>query len=952
MPESAPTSISPSPSPPDAGRVVLRTLGAFVLSGAQDPDRDRALAELNARPRALAVLLRLALADGPVSRDLLTEEFWGDRDPDRARHSLADALSAIRRAFGRECISLRSPQLAFRPEVRMTVDAEEFVRAADTGRVADALALYRGDFLDGVFIDRAPRFDQWAMHRRFALRERFVRLAAAECRRQAAAGANEAAAALALQWQAVSPDDPAATRALLDALAAPGSATAVRRALDAWGEYVRRLAATDDEPDAELAAHAAALHARYAAMPPATAELPALPPRRTPSPPDQGAGGTRRSDAGDAPTAPRPEERPAGGPSGRWLAGSIGGVAAIAVLGMTMLGRSGPEVPPWIVVTEVEAAGVDSATLDAFALAARTALESDGGVFALPETRAMELAQLSAPDAQRLDVALADAVARRSGATAIVVPVLMQSGGRLRSAMRIIEPGGGAQVVQGPDVSRDSLLTSLDGLIARVRPRLPGRRRGRNDPLPDVATHSLQALTAFAAGRRAWLERRPGGALDAMRNAIAFDSGFAMAHLSLGEYLYTLNRPAEGEAALRRALALRDRLPPRERLTVEASVAHQHAEYPAAIAAYEGWLRRHPEDRVIRSRLAYSFMMAKRAPESAREWRRVLADDSLDADAWIDLAKVLGHSTATLDSAAVAMQRGLALAPSRLNDVFVVQGFGNILVLSGRSDSAAAVFRLLTTRDSSLAGRGHRWLGMLALWDGQPARAAAILHRALALQDREPLSALRTRWLLAIAHDMLGAAADGARNLDAMLALSASPEVGEPRVLWYTGALLARAGRVADARTVLQRLQQRMVAASLSHRAAERMLRAEIAGAVGQVREALAYAREGLAAGRLDPTLEGAGLAYRRAGMADSARRLLEALSAQQPSFGWEGSVLHRFSGLALAAIRTSAGDSVGARRERSVLVTRVPRREPSFDAWARRAGFLGLRETPSSAAP
>jgi len=197
-----------------------------------------------------------------------------------------------------------------------------------------------------------------------------------------------------------------------------------------------------------------------------------------------------------------------------------------------------------------------------------------------------------------------------------------------------------------------------------------------------------------------------------------------------------------------------------------------------------------------------------------------------------------------------------------------------------------------------------------------------------------------------------GAAADGARNLDAMLALSASPEVGEPRVLWYTGALLARAGRVADARTVLQRLQQRMVAASLSHRAAERMLRAEIAGAVGQVREALAYAREGLAAGRLDPTLEGAGLAYRRAGMADSARRLLEALSAQQPSFGWEGSVLHRFSGLALAAIRTSAGDSVGARRERSVLVTRVPRREPSFDAWARRAGFLGLRETPSAGAP
>ncbi|MCU0623804.1 MAG: hypothetical protein MUF53_08055, partial [Gemmatimonadaceae bacterium] len=284
-----PSSVLPTP-PPDAGPLALRTLGALALTGDVDAERAAAVADLNARPRAMAVLLRLAMADGPVSRELLTEELWGDRDPERARHSLADALSAIRRAFGRDSVSQRSPQLAFRPEARLVVDAVEFQRAVGAGRDADALALYRGDFLEGVFIDRAPRFDQWAMQRRFALREQFVGLAARECRRLAAAGAHEAVAVLALRWQAAAPDDPAPTRAWLDALAAPGTASALRRALDAWGEHVRALAREDETPDDALVDFVGTLQARYDAMPPVSAPAqPPLPPRRTP-PPATGTG--------------------------------------------------------------------------------------------------------------------------------------------------------------------------------------------------------------------------------------------------------------------------------------------------------------------------------------------------------------------------------------------------------------------------------------------------------------------------------------------------------------------------------------------------------------------------------------------------------------------------------------------------------------------------------------
>lgn len=930
--------------------MALRTLGALTLSGAADPERSAAIGELNARPRALAVLLRLAMADGPVSRDLLTEEFWGDRDPERARHSLADALSAIRRAFGRESVSQRSPQLVFRPETRLIVDAVEFSRAIQAKRDGDALALYRGDFLDGVFIDRAPRFDQWAMQRRFSLREQFVESAEREYRRLAAAGAHDAAVAVALRWQAAAPDEPASTRAWLESMVASGTASALRRGLEAWGEHVRRLAADDETPDDALAAYAADLKRRYEALPAAPAIAPTpLPPRQTPPPGGQvaapdglGPGATPRAAAG----AVIPRRR------GPWLAIAAVTAVVVAVVATLATRRDADRPPPWIVVADVETAGVDSTTLGAFALATRTALESDGRVFVLPDSRALELARLSSPEAARVDAALADVVARRSGATAIVVPVLMQSGQRLRSALRIVEPGLGAQVVQGPDVSRDSLLHSLDGLIAQARSRIPGRSRKGREPLPDVATPSLAALSAYASGLRASKEQRIGEGVTLLREAIAIDSTFAIAHAALGQFLYLLNQPAAGESAFVRAMAMRSRVPVRDRMTIEASRAYAHAEYDSAASTYDRWLRQHPEDRVVRSRLALAYMMAGRDAESAREHRRVLADDSLDADAWIDLAKVLGHTAQTRDSAAMAMQRGLALVPTRLTDVFTIQSFGSILVLSGRADSAAAVFRLLTTRDSSLAGRGHRWLGMLALWEGQPLKAVTELERAVALQGREPLSALRTRWLAATAYEMRGDTLGTARNLDAMLALTAMPRAAEPRILWYAGALLARAGRVGDARLVLSRLQQRMVRDIRTHRSAELMLQAEIAGASGQPREAVALARQAFELDAMPLTAEGGALAFLRAGLVDSTRARLALITADQLSFGWEGSMIQRLHLTSRAAAHQAAGDTLSAARDRRALRALVTRPEPAFATWVARAGFLGLAETPGRPAP
>ena len=102
------------------GHFRLITLGRLALS-APDGVED---ASLTTRRRKLALLAVLALTKRPLPRDVLVEMFWGDQEEARARHSLSDALSHLRRVLGREALSTRSTEIVLTEDVRLTVDAE------------------------------------------------------------------------------------------------------------------------------------------------------------------------------------------------------------------------------------------------------------------------------------------------------------------------------------------------------------------------------------------------------------------------------------------------------------------------------------------------------------------------------------------------------------------------------------------------------------------------------------------------------------------------------------------------------------------------------------------------------------------------------------------------------------------------------------------------------------
>jgi ABC-type oligopeptide transport system substrate-binding subunit/DNA-binding SARP family transcriptional activator len=103
--------------------------------------------------------------DRPQPRDRLMDLFWGDRAENKARRSLRTALWHIRRCLPEGFIPSDPHTVQFDPQRDVWLDVDEFESLAshdDLASLQSALALYRGDFLDGFY-------DDWIINERYRL---------------------------------------------------------------------------------------------------------------------------------------------------------------------------------------------------------------------------------------------------------------------------------------------------------------------------------------------------------------------------------------------------------------------------------------------------------------------------------------------------------------------------------------------------------------------------------------------------------------------------------------------------------------------------------------------------------------------------------------------------------------------------------------------------------------
>ena len=188
-------SVTPSRSLSDATRepsvpLTLHTLGPVRLGGGDAEACRRVLAQ----PKRLAVLVFLAArprGEG-VPRDRIVGTFWPELVEERARASLRTTLHFLRGTLGEEILSSGKASIAIDSKALLCDAALLLSPPEDTGPAmallgkpeatspelgSPLLDLYRGEFLDAMYVRGAPDFERWVDRRRAELRARASRMA-------------------------------------------------------------------------------------------------------------------------------------------------------------------------------------------------------------------------------------------------------------------------------------------------------------------------------------------------------------------------------------------------------------------------------------------------------------------------------------------------------------------------------------------------------------------------------------------------------------------------------------------------------------------------------------------------------------------------------------------------------------------------------------------------------
>lgn len=262
--------------------IEIHLLGAFQLrNGGQAIDLP------GRRERALLAYLAMPAGE-PRSRDKLAGMLWSERGDKQARDSLKQSVLKLRKAVdgaGRAML-LSDREFVTLDPAAVSVDVAEFERLTGEGTpeaVARAMALYRGDLLDGLEV-RDPAFEEWLLIERQRLRDLARQALAALLARQMADGAHDQAAATARRLIGLDPLREDAHRALMRIYAEQGQTALALRQYQTCRDKLQSELGVKPEAETERLHQSiqqnrseARPSPRESAAPPAAAEPPPRP---------------------------------------------------------------------------------------------------------------------------------------------------------------------------------------------------------------------------------------------------------------------------------------------------------------------------------------------------------------------------------------------------------------------------------------------------------------------------------------------------------------------------------------------------------------------------------------------------------------------------------------------------------------------------------------------------
>ena len=418
-----------------------------------------------------------------------------------------------------------------------------------------------------------------------------------------------------------------------------------------------------------------------------------------------------------------------------------------------------------------------------------------------------DLRRAGIPDGARPPELLQDRIARQNGLDYVLTGSYSVSDAGVSARIELRDVARGrvlATFSPGPS----SLTTLSDAAAARVqdllhvRGGIPGQVRDLSTA--DLLSGSPEALRAWVRGtERTEVYGDYEGAVPLLSEAVALDSGFAVASAHLFGAFVATNRLDEAGPAAENALAHEYRLTERHALNLKQGywiIVRKNWQRAALLAKRKVGL--FPDDVEARERLAAIHLRYADTAAAAAQYDTVLQQDPRSRVA-VDGLAAIRRAEGRLDDAVTLYELYFERVP---DDLDARLGIGDMYMASGHLDRARETFETLQLelpRDPRLPLR----LGTVALRQGEIDRAADLYDAALARStvQEDSLAALQAVLELELQRGRLNAAAARVSEIRAASAGAGHP-LRQRLTALGTVAKLARAGRAAHGRALLDSL--------------------------------------------------------------------------------------------------------------------------------------------------